>query len=332
MALVGIFYGIFFALKGKKLIGIMLSFFSLLVFFIITNIIMPYFSTSGNDLYLLSLNFGYLGSSIGESLGNILKDPIIILQSGYWLRKFSSIMIMFSCFGFLPLMKKSSLVYLVPGLITVMYALAAQKPFLDYSKHYMLVFFVFLVWSSIHSFYRVNTRTKNKVILFSLISSLTVTLVLQIYFRTWSYYFFPIPNVESLKSAAKLIPPKAQMITHGIGSPWVGYNKKAYIPAHFEPEKIKNVNPEYILINLKTVFWEEQSESEIESLKANLRKLNSNITYNVLFYENDIIVLKRKKTLTLESNQVRWSKDLAGFDKINQIRMKPQFIRTLRSW
>ena len=99
-----------------------------------------------------------------------------------------------------------------------------------------------------------------------------------------------------------------------------------------KPEKIKNVNPEYILINLKTVFWEEQSESEIESLKANLRKLNSNITYNVLFYENDIIVLKRKKSLTLESNQVRWSKDLAGFDKINQIRMKPQFIRTLRSW
>jgi uncharacterized membrane protein len=332
MPLVGIFFGIFIILKGKKIIGLSLSIFSILAFFLITVIIMPKFSTSGDDLYLLNLNFGYLGNSMGEALINILKDPSVILKSGNWLRKIFSIVIMFSCFGFLPFMNRSSLIYLIPGLITLMYALIAQKPFLDYSKHYMLVFFVFLVWSSIHSFYRVNTRTKNKVILFSLISSLTVTLVLQIYFRTWSYYFFPIPNVESLKSAAKLIPPKAQLITHGVGSPWVGYNKKAYILERFQPEKIKNVNPEYILINLKTVFWEEQSEVEIEILGTNLRKLNSNIKYNVLFYENDIVVLKRKKSLTLESNQVRWSKDLAAFDKMNQIRMKPQFIRTLRSW
>ena len=168
--------------------------------------------------------------------------------------------------------------------------------------------------------------------MFSIIASLTVTLVLQIHLRTWSYYFYPIRNIQTLESAAKLIPSTAQMFTHGVGSPWVTYNKICYIPERFQPEIINKLGPEYILINLRTVFWEQLSEGEIELLKMNLRKLNSNKSYHVIFYENDIVVLKKSASNDLGSVQLSWSDNLKDFEGINQVRMKPEFIRLLRVW
>lgn len=332
MYLVGAFYGVLLSLHAKKIRFLWLSIFSFLLFWITTHFIMPYFSTSDEGLGLLKYSYGDMGNSLGEIIINIIREPSLILSSGLWLRKISSIMIIFLCVGFLPFLNKGSLLYLIPGLAILGYTLIAVQPFLDYSKHYVLVFFVFVVWASYNSYTLINIRYRTKVALFSAIVSIFVIVVLQVNIRNWSYYLYPIENIGTINSIEeKLIPPKAYMLTSGIGSPWVCYNKDCYYESSgFSPAGIDRMQYDYVLINLKTIFWEIINCDDTESMKFNLIKLNSNNKYQVSYYGNDVVLLKKKNSYDVDSVQPDWSEHLEDYEKINHDCMKSKLMRTLR--
>lgn len=328
MMLVGILYGIFLAFHARNIRFIGLSVFSLVWFWITTHSIMPHFSTSGEGLALLKISFGNLGNTLGEIIVNCIRNPHLIISNGFWLRKFSSLFIILLCVGFLPFWKKGALIYLLPGLSVLGYTLISVQPYLDYSKHYMLVFFVFVAWSSYESYIVINKDIRTKLVLFSILASVVVIVVLQMNVRVWSYYFSPIENLRTLESVEeKFIPRGSYMLTGGVGSPWTCYQNNCFISV-FSPEEIEKKGYDYILINLKTVFWETLSCSD-QTMSINLKKLNENRRYRVLYYSDDIVLLKKNQSGD-DSGQQDWSDHLDEYRKINHDCMKSGLMRRLR--
>ena len=155
-------------------------------------------------------------------------------------------------------------------------------------------------------------------------------MVLQIYIRNWSYYLYSPKNIENVEIAVKQIPHNASLLTHGVGSPWVCYNKKCKLSSFFSPNEIELFKPDYIIINLRTVFWEIlKCDEETEIMKENLKILNLNNNYQVKYYENDVVLLNR-----CDSNEnlpkINWSDRITKFEKISQDCMKPAILRPLR--
>jgi len=329
MMLVGILYGLFLAFHTKNANFIWLSCFSLGWFWLTTHIVMPYFASSEAGLHLLKFSFGNLGNSMGEIIVNSIMNPHLLISNGLWMRKFASLFIILACVGFLPFWKKRSLIYLLPGVSVLTYTIIAVQPYLDYSKHYILVFFVFIAWSSYESYIVINKGYRAKVALFSIVLSIIVIVVLQINIRVWSFYLSPVENYHTLISVKKeFIPPKSYMITGGLSSPWTCYKNNCVLPLDWSPHEIEKKNPDYILINLRTIFWEILSCTD-ETLAINLMKLNKNEKYRVLYYSNDIVLLKRNPQ-AVDFKQPDWSGRLEKYQKINHDCMKSDLMKRLR--
>ncbi len=329
MMLVGILYGILMALFTKKAKFIWLSVFSLGWFWMVTHVVMPSFATSTEELGLLKFSFGNLGNSMGEIIVNSIIHPHLLIANGWWMRKFASLFIILSCVGFLPFWKKSSLIYLLPGLSVLGYTLIAVQPYLDYSKHYMVALFVFVVWSSYESYVLVNEKFRAKIVLVSVVASIAVIVVLQMNIRVWSYYLFPIENFSTLKSVEEeFIPPKSSMLTGGVSSPWICYRSNCFVTGDFQPGEIEKMEYDYILVNLNTVFWEVLNCSD-ETIAINLKKLNGNNKYQTLYYADDIVLLK-KSHADAYIKQPDWSGHLEKYQQINHDCMKSDLMRKIR--
>ena len=330
MMLVGTLYGILLVFHARKFRFIWLSIFSIGWFWTVTHIIMPSFATSKGGLSLLNFSFGNLGNSIGEIIVNSITNPHLLIGTGFWMRKFASLFIILSCVGFLPFWKKRSLIYLLPGLSVLGYTIIAVQPYLDYSKHTILAFFVFIAWSSYESYIVINKDYRAKIALFSILLSIIVIVVLQINVRVWSYYLSPVENYHCLTLVEKeFIPPESYMMTGGLSSPWTCYKNKCALPLDWSQHEIEKKNPDYILINLKTIFWELLSCSDGETLAINLKELNKNDKYGLLYYSNDIVLLKRNHQAA-DSSQPDWSGHLEKYQKINHDCMKSDLMKKLR--
>ena len=329
MMLVGIFYGVLLAIIAKKLKFIWLSVFSLGWFYVVTQLFMPSFAVSPGSLGLLKFSFGNLGNSMGEVILNSIIQPSLLIANGLWMRKFASLAIIFSCFGFLPLWRKRSLIYMIPGISVLGYTIIAMQPYLDYSKHYMLALFVFVVWSSYESYIATSNTMRAKLVPLSIFVSVSVIVVLQLNIRVWSYYFTPVENYAVLKSVEKrFIPPNSTILTGGLSSPWICYQNRCPIGSGFFPDEIGKVKYDYILINLNSIFWESLNCTD-DTMALNLKKLNSNLHYRSLFYDNDIILLK-KVHIADNILQPDWSGDFAKYQKINHDCLKSDLMRGLR--
>lgn len=329
MMLVGILYGIFLARRAKDVRFIWLSVLSLGWFWITTRYVMPFFSTSGEGLALLKFSFGNLGNSLGEIVVNSVINPHLLIENGFWLRKFASLFIIFACVGFLPFWRKRSLIYLLPGLSVLGYTLIAAQPYLDYSKHYVLAFFVFVVWSSYESYLAIDKDSRSRLVLYSISASGFLVLVLQINIRVWSYYFSPIENLRALESAEReYIPPGSYLFTAGVGSPWTCYKNHCAISAELSPAELETKRHDFVLINLRTIFWEGLSCSD-QSLAINLRELNRNQNYRVLTYTDDIVLLVKNRSGD-DSRQPDWSARIGKYQKINHDCMKWDLMRKVR--
>lgn len=329
MMLVGIMYGILMALLTRNAKYVWLSVVSLGWFWVVTHVVMPSFASSTEELGLLKFSFGNLGNSMGEIIVNSIIHPHLLIDNGWWIRKFSSLFIIFSCVGFLPFFKKSSLIYLLPGLSVLGYTIIAVQPYLDYSKHYVIALFVFVVWSSYESYVLVNEKFRTKIVSVSVVASIAVIVVLQMNIRVWSYYLSPIENYRALKSVeGKFIPPKSYMLTGGVSSPWTCYNKNCFVSGDFHPDEIKKMQYDYILINLNTVFWEALSCSD-ETIAINLKTLNGNKQYQTLHYADDIVLLKKSHPGD-NIKQPDWSGHLEKYRQINHDCMKSDPMKNLR--
>lgn len=327
--LVGVLYGILLAFHAKNPKFIWLSIFSLGWFWIVTHFVMPYFATSNERLYLLKFSFGDLGNSMGEIILNCVINPHLLINNGLWMRKFASLFVIFLCVGFLPFWKKSSLIYLLPGLSVLGYTLIAMQPYLDYSKHYMLAFFVFVVWASYESYILLNINSRARLVLFSTLASIAVIVVLQLNIRVWSYYVTPTENLHTLESVRKeFIPLGSYILTGGVGSPWTCYKNNCFVSPDFSPEEIERRGYDYILINLKTIFWETLSCGD-QTLVINLKKLNENGKYRVLYYSDNIVLLTKNDS-NASSVQPDWSDHLGEYRQINHDCMKSDLIKKLR--
>ncbi|SNX29598.1 Uncharacterized membrane protein [Polynucleobacter meluiroseus] len=317
MMLLGIMYGLFIAIKSKEVKYLIFSLFSLAMFLIVTNILMPLSSTSESGLELLNFSYGNLGESMGEIIINSVLHPTLLFENGFWIRKFASIFIIFACFGFLPFLKKRSIIYLIPGIAVIGYTIIAAQPYLDYSKHYMLAFFPFVVWSAYETFITIHEDSRSRVAFLAIILSISIVIIFQLNMRSWSYYFTPIKNIDTLESiSANLIPKDASVLTGGIASPWVCYNRNCFVSADFQPKEIELIKYKYILINLSTVFWEVQSCNDY-TLLSNLKALNQNSNYEVKYNNNDIILLMRT-TPGISSFQPKWSENLENYQYVSQ--------------
>ncbi len=329
MILVGILYGFLLVLLTRNIRYVWLSVVSLGWFWIVTHVVMPTFATSTEDLGLLRFSFGNLGSSMYEIILNSIIHPRLLVENGLWLRKFASLFIIFLCVSFLPFWKKRSLVYLLPGLVVIGYTMIAVQPYLDYSKHHMLAFFVFVVWSSFESYILLGNSTRTRLVLFSTLASLTVIVVLQMNLRVWSYYLSPANNFSTLETVKETyIPPGSSLLTGGIGSPWLCYGMKCFVAGAFEPDEIEKVEHDYILINLSTVFWETLSCKD-ETIAINLRKLNGSQEYELRYSSNDIVLLKKIR-FEGRGKQGDWSGNLENYQQINHDCMKSNLMRNLR--
>ncbi len=328
MMLMGILYGIFLAIHARNAKFLWLSVFSFGWFWIVTHLIMPYFSMGDVRLHLLGFSFGNLGNSMGEIIVNSIINPQLVIDNGWWVRKFSSMFIILLCVGFLPFWNRKALIYLLPILSVLGYTLIAVQPYLDYSKHYMVAIFPFVAWSSYESYVVINKEIRAKLVLFSMLASIAVIVILQMNIRVWSYYFSPIENFHVLESVKeKFIPHGSSMLTGGLSIPWTCRNYNCGMP-DFSPVAIEKRKYDYILINLKTVFWEALSCSD-ESMAINLKKLNGNRKYQVLFYADDIVLLKKNRSVEFPG-QPDWSGYLDEFRKINHDCMKSPLMRRLR--
>lgn len=329
MMLVGVMYGILMALLTRNAKYVWLSVVSLGWFWVVTHVVMPSFATSTEELGLLKFSFGNLGNSMGEIIVNSIIHPHLLIDNGWWIRKFASLFIIFSCVGFLPLIKKSSLIYLLPGLSVLGYTIIAVQPYLDYSKHYVIALFVFVVWSSYESYVLVNEKFRTNIVSVSVAVSIAVIVILQMNIRVCSYYLSPIENYRALKLVEEeFIPPNSYLLTGGQSSPWTCYNKNCFVSGDFHPDEIKKMQYDYILINLNTVFWEALSCSD-ETIAVNLKKLNGNKQYQMLHYADDIVLLKKSRSGD-NIKQPDWSGHLEKYRQINHDCMKTDLMKNLR--
>ena len=329
MMLVGVMSGVLLAFLAREYKYLWLSLFALVWFWVVTHVVMPFFATSSQELGLLKFSFGNLGNSMGEIIVNSILHPRLLMENGWWVRKFASLFIIFSCVGFLPFLKKRSLVYLLPGLSVLGYTFIAAQPYLDYSKHYMLALFVFVVWASYESYVLLDENLRAKLVLWSLVASVAIIVVLQINIRVWSYYLSPVENYSTLRSVKEeFIPLGSRMLTGGVSSPWTCNGNDCFVSGNFEPDEIEKIKYDYILINLKTVFWESLSCSD-ETLANNLKKLNENHKYQVLYYANGIVLLENNDSgAYLE--QPEWAGNFDKYQQNNHDCMKSDLFRKLR--
>lgn len=329
MPLVGLMLGFLITVVSRDSRYILYSIFSLLTFLLITNIIMPSYSQSGDSIELLSQNFGYLGTGFTEILNNIITNPLIILESGYWLRKVASLFIIFMAVAFLPFLTRSSIFYLIPIIPIIGYAVLSNEPFLDYSKHYMLVASAFIVLSAINA---VNYGGLSRYVMFfrwGIVFNIIIIL-LHLLLRNWSFYFSPISNFDSLQSAIAAIEKDETILTHGVGSPWIGHGRSFQISDDFSDEDLSGDAIKYILINKKVIFWEVLNDDQFDRLRDNLKAINHSNKFNEVFNLNDIILLEKIENNNKFGIQADWSSDLELYYEINQVKGKSSFVNQFR--
>ena len=329
MMLVGIFYGILLVFHARNIKFIWLSIFSLIWFFIVTHIIMPSFAISGGKLTLLKFSFGDLGDNIGEVIISAITNPQLLIKNGFWLRKISSIIVLLACFGFLPLIGKRALIYLLPGLSVLGYSLIAAQPYLDYSKHYVLPLFAFLVWASYESYVVLDCKYRPRLVLFSSAASLFIVILVQLNMRAWHFYLTPTGNFDTLhKVTREFLPDNVSVLTGGVGSPWACYKRNCFVLDDFAPDEIEKNKYEYIIVNLRTIFWETLSCSD-RLLSKNLKQLNQSKMYQAIHYADDIVLLKRYD-IEATIKQPPWSERIDDYVEINHDCYKSELMRAAR--
>ena len=329
MMLVGFFYGFLISILTKRKIYLAFSAISLVWFVVVTTVLMPSYSEGANKLELLNFSFGHLGGSMLEVITNAVLHPQLLIENGWWMRKFGSLLIIFSCLGFLPFFGWRSSLYLLPSVAVLGYAFIAAQPYLDYSKHYVLVLYAFAVWASYESYRLVSLSLRKYVAISSIFLSLCVVMVLQINVRGWSYYLQREVNFSTMSHIKEAqIPRGAKVFTSGVGSPWSCYGVECFVSGSFDSETLAQEPNAFIFINLRSVFWEVM-ECDDTTLLDNLVALNRDENYEVLSYIDDIILLRRKQTLSV-GLQPDWSSDLTLHQKTNSDCMKSAVVRRLR--
>ena len=327
--LIAVLFGVMLVILSKEYKYLLISLVSAIWFIVVTKYIMPSFASNGHDLALLKFSFGDLGSTMGEVISNSILHPSMVLENGLWLRKISSIVIMIGCLSMLPLVRRLSLIMLIPTIGIFGYTILAKQPYLDFSKHNIISVFPFLAFGAYYSFSVVSAKTRSILLPATLIASILITLLLQPWIRQWSFYFWPASNSQSVISIKeRYIPNNSLLLTGGVGSPWVCYDNRCPVGAGFSKEEIDKAKYDFILINLKTIFWEELT-CNIGDMRGHLDALNKNSGYKLVVYENDVVLLERVDQLVVSSNY-NWTENFDTLIKINHDCAKPTWARTLR--
>jgi hypothetical protein len=327
--LIAVLFGLMLVILSKDYRYLLISVVSAIWFIVVTKYIMPSFASTGQELALLKFSFGDLGNTMGEVISNSILHPSMVLDNGLWLRKFSSIIIMIGCFGMLPLIRRLSVTLLIPTIGIFGYAILAKQPYLDFSKHNIISVFPFMAFGAYCSFSFASAKTRSILLPSTLIVSILITLLLQVWLRQWSFYFWPASNSKTvLNIKDRYIPNNSSLLTGGIGSPWVCHNNVCPVGASFSEMEIGIAKYEFILINLNTIFWEELSCNS-DDMRVHLDALHKNPDYNVLAFEDNVVLLRRLRHPGVSSSD-NWTKDFDALDKLNHDCAKPIWARSLR--
>ena len=327
--LIAVLFGLMLAIFSKNYKYLLLSVISAIWFVLVTKYIMPSYALTVHGLGLLKFSFGDLGNTIGEVISNSIFHPSMVLDNGFWLRKISSIVIIFGCFGLLPLIRRFSLIMLIPTLGIFGYTILAKQPYLDFSKHNIISVFPFIAFGAFHSFSVASDKFRSIILPVTLIASLLLTLLLQLWLRQWSFYLWPASNSQTVLAVKdRYIPINSSLLTGGVGNPWVCYKNRCPVGASFSKEEIDIAKYDFILINLNTIFWEELS-CNLGDLRLLLEDLYKNADYNVVVYEDNVVLLERVGKLGVLSNY-NWTQDFDELKKLNHDCAKSTWIRSIR--
>ena len=290
LALLCIFYGILLAIESKKTYFLALSFFSLAYFLIATLVVMPELSGPNRELGLLKYTFGDLGNSLGEIIVNSIIHPGMVINNGFILRKIISLLIIFGCLGFLPFRTLSSIKYLIPTIPIFGFTFLASQPMLDYSKHYLVSIIPFLLYSSIVSINSIKLNIKYIYVL----TLISITLfVSHIIFRSWWYYFIPANNISQIiKFKEEHIKPKSFILTGAISSPWICRDITCEVFGGHVIRNFNDFNFDYIIFNVKELFWEIQNCNDLNYFKKGLNHIIADKKYKLIYSNDSILVLK----------------------------------------
>ena len=329
MPLVGIMYGIVLTIESKRRIFLLYSVFSLIMFLLVTQIIMPSFSIAGNSIELLSQNYGYLGETFTDIIFNIITEQTTLTESGYWLRKTVTIIILALSVAFLPFTSFRSALYLLPTLPIFGYALISNEPFLDYSKHYVLVIYSFTVIGALYGYSTNRSKLVAIAACLSVIASVAI-IMLHIILRNWLFYFTPIDNFRSVEEALAQVPRSELILTHGVSSPWIGHNRSFQLSDDFSNLDLSDEKVKFVLINKQTVFWEVLTDHKNIELKQNLRNMNQSLEFLDVYNFSNVILLKKTIHNTVKTSQGDWSSDLERFEGVNQVKGKLSLVNKFK--
>lgn len=183
--LVVTFFGIYFLLKKKWVIGGFLAIAPLFVFYLLVSILIP--SARGEAHFALS-GYGYLGSSATEILLNSIKNPSPVINQLVNYSTFDYLKNHFISTGFLAILSPFYLLFTLPDM--AIYLLSSNFGYRSYHYHFGAVIVPFFYIASIYSVQKILSlkhKIPAKLIGFYVLLSAIIS----------SYYYSPIPGLKN---------------------------------------------------------------------------------------------------------------------------------------
>lgn len=117
MSLIVLMFGFYLFFRQKeRLLGIILSIFSIIYFFTIVEIVMPYFN-AGSQPVLISSRYSYLGDGLVGIAKNTIANPIIFVRQIFNKTSFIYLLLLVSPLAALPLLKPDIFLMSLPTVV-----------------------------------------------------------------------------------------------------------------------------------------------------------------------------------------------------------------------
>ncbi|OGI07758.1 MAG: hypothetical protein A2Y40_09310 [Candidatus Margulisbacteria bacterium GWF2_35_9] len=316
--IVSFFIGLYFIFVRKNMkMGVIILSYSIVFFLFLIKLFIPHFNTSD---YRHLARYSYLGNALSEQVRTIIFKPYILLLELLNAYKIAYVLLIFLPIIFLPLF--SPYILLSIG-VFAQNLLAITKTTCDLSTHYQAPLIPILAIASIDGLYRLKiklptlsyqrlTKTFKKVAIFFLIINLFAFIFLDL--RT----LIITKHILSANSVLKLIPKEASVSASDHF--FIKLNHRDYIyqfPGIIDADYIvfEDIEPT-IPVNVNQIKYAKKlwnTGNKIKLLKylvvgeygtgnknrysKKVGNLLANPIFEVLFNENDVYLLKKKKRL-----------------------------------
>ncbi|MBE0448460.1 MAG: DUF2079 domain-containing protein [Actinobacteria bacterium] len=292
VALILALLGIYITVTNNRKVGLVTSFLSLTWFITGINLILPHFNQAG---FFYIQNYGRLGSTLGEVVGNSLTNPGLVLSIVAEEQKLIYLSQLLAPVVFLPL---ASIGVFIIALPTLFSNLVSQQGYMDSIQyHYTAAIIPFIYIASIFAIKKLGLMKKGGA---SVAGLIVIAALVSNYFlspspisQNFNQGYWNITNERrgSIEGALSLIPEDASVSAFYNMVPHLTHREKIYeFPNPFITVNwgIRGEDPvdertiEYIVVDFRQL--PDDQRSLVEELRNN--------DFKQIFSEEDIIVLR----------------------------------------